>query len=187
MDTAGQNGADAVMTDSQKIHEPFTIQENIQQLNDIDKSIGKLMEHAATSLDALSADLPASQDASAEPPAFSVDKESKKESFRAATDAFLTTLQSIDVRMKRHIYALEEAGIVDLTTEAAPKRDGNVNAGLKAKPDPSLKPNGIGTVGNLDVGWLNSRSSKVERDMERELWETARKFLEAEGKNLKFG
>lgn len=31
----------------------------------------------------------------------------------------------------------------------------------------------------LDVGWLNSRSGKVGRDMEAELWAKARGFLEA--------
>lgn len=31
---------------------------------------------------------------------------------------------------------------------------------------------------NLEVGWLNSRSSKVGTDMEAELWAQAREFLE---------
>ena len=36
----------------------------------------------------------------------------------------------------------------------------------------------------LDVGWLNSRSGKVGRDMEAELWAKARAFLEGlEAKN----
>jgi hypothetical protein len=33
-------------------------------------------------------------------------------------------------------------------------------------------------LGKLDIGWLNSRSGRVERDMEAELWEKARTFLE---------
>ena len=35
-----------------------------------------------------------------------------------------------------------------------------------------------GGMGKLDIGWLNSRSGRVGRDMEAELWERARKFLE---------
>jgi Mediator complex protein len=35
-----------------------------------------------------------------------------------------------------------------------------------------------GGMGKLDIGWLNSRSGRVERDMEAELWEKARTFLE---------
>jgi hypothetical protein len=35
-----------------------------------------------------------------------------------------------------------------------------------------------GGMGKLDIGWLNSRSGRVGRDMEAELWEKARTFLE---------
>lgn len=35
-----------------------------------------------------------------------------------------------------------------------------------------------GGMGKLDIGWLNSRSGRVGRDMEAELWEKARMFLE---------
>jgi hypothetical protein len=43
----------------------------------------------------------------------------------------------------------------------------------------------MGNVGSLDVGWLNSRGSKVERDMEAELWGKAKDFLEKEGDKFK--
>jgi hypothetical protein len=35
-----------------------------------------------------------------------------------------------------------------------------------------------GGMGKLDIGWLNSRSGKVGRDNEAELWAKARRFLE---------
>ncbi len=35
-----------------------------------------------------------------------------------------------------------------------------------------------GRMGKLDIGWLNSRSGRVGRDMEAELWGKARTFLE---------
>ncbi|KAK0392058.1 hypothetical protein NLU13_1556 [Sarocladium strictum] len=153
---------------------PFTVQENIQQLNAIDASIVKLMEHTSTSLNALTTSL---DNASIGSPKPSVDPAAQKEAYRAATDSFLTTLHSIDVRMKRHILALEEAGVVDL----APKKKTDINE----KPPPTLKPDGVGSVGGMDVGWLNSRSSKVERDMERELWDKTRNFLERDGDKLR--
>ena len=84
--------------------------------------------------------------------------------FKNAMDAFLSTLHSVDVRLKRQILGLEEAGIVSLKEN---------------KGAVSLDPNGVGGIGNLDVGWLNSRSNKVERDMEAELWTKARTHLEA--------
>lgn len=40
------------------------------------------------------------------------------------------------------------------------------------------KPFVQGTLGNLDIGWLNSRSAIVDRNMERELWQSAKTFLE---------
>lgn len=35
-----------------------------------------------------------------------------------------------------------------------------------------------GGMGKLDIAWLNSRSGKVGRDNEAELWAKARRFLE---------
>jgi hypothetical protein len=37
---------------------------------------------------------------------------------------------------------------------------------------------GDGGMGKLDIGWLNSRSQSVDRNMEGELWSKARAFLE---------
>ncbi|KAI9155180.1 hypothetical protein HJFPF1_07756 [Paramyrothecium foliicola] len=159
-------------------HEPFTVEENIHQLNAIDRAIVQLMNHTATALNALTFS-PSSKEANpgTEAPSDSLNPEAKKEAFKSATDSFLDALHGIDVRMKRQIFALEEAGIVNLSSVT--RQDA-----ASAAPKASLKPNGSGTVGNLDVGWLNSRSTKVERDMEAELWDKARKFLESKGEDV---
>ena len=34
-----------------------------------------------------------------------------------------------------------------------------------------------GGVGNLDIGWLNSRNGLVEKEMEAELWADAEKLV----------
>lgn len=151
-----------------RVSEPFTIEENIHQLNAIDKSIAQLMSQTATALNALTTQ--ASNTSAPNGETSSLDPPAQKEAFKSATDSFLTTLHSIDVRMKRQIMALEEAGIVRLSN--TPRQD--PNGATKG----SLKPNGVGTVGNLDVGWLNSRSTRVERDMEAELWQDAKEFLQ---------
>lgn len=165
------------------VHEPFTVEENIHQLNAIDASIVQLMSHTATALNALT--VPPSS-ATTEPltetsvetaPKPPLDPPSQKEAFRSATDSFLAALHSIDVRMKRQIFALEEAGIVNLANMPKQGAEGHAKA--------SLKPNGIGAVGNLDVGWLNSRGARVERDMEAELWGDAKDLLEEDGDKLK--
>ncbi|KAM0283277.1 hypothetical protein ACHAQH_002571 [Verticillium albo-atrum] len=141
----------------------FTLEERISQLCEIDKNIVALMSHTATALTSLS-------------PQPHVPKAQQTETFKTAMDGLLSTLHTVDVRMKRQILALEEAGIIRLRQDAKVM---NEDAKIVAKP--SLEPNGIGGIGALDVGWLNSRNSKVERDMEAELWARMRVLLEGEG------
>lgn len=88
-------------------------------------------------------------------------------------DNFLTTLHKVDVRMKRQIFGLEEAGI--LTLDKTKLKD---DEGIDPAQKLTLEPNGMGMVGNLDVGWLNSRSNQVELEKEVEVWTNARKALE---------
>lgn len=95
------------------------------------------------------------------------------QTFQDTMDNFLTTLHKVDVRMKRQILGLEEAGILTLD-KTKPKDDEGVDPTQK----PTIEPNGMGLVGNLDVGWLNSRSNQVELEKEAELWTSARKALE---------
>lgn len=96
---------------------------------------------------------------------------------------FLSTLHSVDALLKRQILGLDEAGIISLPRPGQDSKDGlkdrpsggdDASAGLK----PALEPDGLGKVGSLDVGWLNSRSNQVEREMEAELWTKARRHLE---------
>jgi len=57
--------------------------------------------------------------------------------------------------------------------------------GQPTKPGEQRKTTELG-LSNLDVGWLNTRSGHVGREMEAELWEKARIFLdelEGEDKN----
>ncbi|KAL2759162.1 hypothetical protein ACRALDRAFT_1075421 [Sodiomyces alcalophilus JCM 7366] len=139
----------------------FTLEERIEQLCDIDKDIVQLMDHTAKAIAALG------------PQPISVSPTQQTESFKTSMDGLLETLHNVDVHMKRQILGLEEAGIVRLRQDAKVM---NEDARIVSKP--SLEPNGVGSIGNLDVGWLNSRNSKVERDMEAELWGSMKKFLE---------
>lgn len=107
-------------------------------------------------------------------------------------NAFMSTLHSVDVRLKRQIWGLEEAGVITLKSaarEGAGGANGSAAGGGSSAAGATavktnLEPDGVGKVGGLDVGWLNARSSKVERDMEAELWTGMRKHLEsvAEGR-----
>lgn len=107
--------------------------------------------------------------------------------FEDAMNKFLSTLHSVDARLKRQILGLDEAGIISLPSnkDAAAKEnkakdgeDGGAGPAAALGPKPALEPDGVGKVGDLDVGWLNSRSNQVEREMEAELWTKARRHLE---------
>ena len=93
-------------------------------------------------------------------------------------DEFVNTLRTVNVNMKRQIWGLEEAGIISLgKKEISTREEGgevqasNVRNGL-------LEPDGSGKIGGLDVGWLNSRSNRVEKDMEADLWQEAEQILQ---------
>jgi hypothetical protein len=115
------------------------------------------------------------------------------------TNTYLKTLQSVDVRLRRQIYGLEEANIIPAVLTKIQKKathgfvkdmeDGLSEAQKKKKREEDDSKDEAraqlhlheGGMGKLDVGWLNSRSGKVGRDMEAELWEKSRIFLEGVG------
>jgi hypothetical protein len=92
--------------------------------------------------------------------------------------------------MKRQIYGLEEAGIIPREIKRAqPKSEASQGFSVAAQRklqqpgtqqtmDTADANSGEASLGNLDIGWLNSRSGQVGREMEAELWSRARKFLE---------
>jgi hypothetical protein len=66
---------------------------------------------------------------------------------------------------------LEEA---DIIIEKKVKDSQEPKIGRDGKQEKDFE----GGTGKLDIGWLNSRSGKVGRDNEAELWARARTFLE---------
>lgn len=86
----------------------------------------------------------------------------------------------MDVGLKRQIYGLEEANIIpaDVAKKGKDSQGGNTMGGMRPKAAPAEQAAGEGGMGKLDIGWLNSRSGRVGRDMEAELWEKAKVFLE---------
>lgn len=82
----------------------------------------------------------------------------------------------MDVGIRRQIMGLEEANIIPPEKTRRPKEtDGKAMSGMRSGATELTGENGIG---KLDIGWLNSRSGRVARDMEAELWQKAKGFLE---------
>lgn len=123
--------------------------------------------------------------------------EQRKETFVAASSQYFSLLSSIDVRLRRQISALEDAKIVpseavakepqtslDVPATAMPMQNNNSPRATVVSSREIITNGGLG---NLDIGWLNSRNSSVEKKMEAELWTEAhdlvKKTLEAKGRN----
>lgn len=103
--------------------------------------------------------------------------ESHKTQFKEATSKYFSLLSSIDVRLRRQLYALEEASVMG---SDAPQRtdattsSGATGAGAGAGAGTGA---GAGAANPLDISWLNSRKDTVGKDKEAELWTAAREFV----------
>ena len=116
--------------------------------------------------------------------------EKQKQNFKQAASQYFSLLSAVDVRLRRQIYALEEAEII--SAEAPQKEQtsslsvptafaalGNGPAAASAKQLAPTKALGVGGgLGSLDVGWLNSRNDDVGKAMEAELWAEAEQFID---------
>lgn len=140
-----------------KLSTTFTPLDRIRELNSIDASIPQLLRAAGSAIQILGSDSP------------SRDLASSKAQFLDAITTYFTTLSSIDVRLRRQVYALQEAGLIKEGDAKDAKRGGSTAAAAG---------NGAGAGGALDVGWLTAGGDQVEKDMEREVWGRAREFLE---------
>ncbi|KAI4203959.1 MAG: hypothetical protein LQ348_001342 [Seirophora lacunosa] len=150
--------------------------DRIEQLNNVDRDVAKLLQYAGTAIKALTSAAPESngnQDDQAQ------NIEQRKADFSAASSEYFGTLSSIDVRLRRHITALEKAGILPSEMGAADLQSVQSDAKssqLSTANNRTTITNG--GLGNLDIGWLNSRSDHAEKPMEAELWEEAQRMVQ---------
>lgn len=146
----------------------ITPADRIRELNAISEEFAAVMQHAAQAIKALSSD--AGEDAGG--------VEARKTTFEDNSSAFLTAIQSGSAHLHRQAYALEEAGIIaaeapTLSSAAQQRQQSPSGAVGRGAPGASqqAEPERItnGGLGNLDVGWLNSRGNKVGAEKEAEL------------------
>ena len=145
-------------------HEATTFKpsDRIAELNEVDKSISTLLSSASEAVCILSN---SSENVPSAPKTLS----SAQARFTKASSTYFSTLSEIEVRLRRQVYALEEAGLI----EPGDKRAGKAGRALGA--------GGAGRtgVGPLDPSWLNARADNgVDFAMRRELVDQAKDFLE---------
>jgi len=183
----------------------ITSSDRIRELSEINADVGALVSDAGSAINALTGRPPpriANRDPNGDIDMDEGDTQApaglngQKEAFTKHTTAYFHHIQSIMARLRRQAYALEEAGIVaaeapTLSTatsnEPAPRMPGAPGAGVRRGPpgmpaarQPVEETARVtnGGLGNLDVGYLNSRGNRVGVEKEAELVAEARKMLE---------
>lgn len=143
----------------------------ISELHSIDTSISALLHSAGTAIQLLgSSSTTHPQISTPSKPTLN----STQTQFLASITTYFTLLSSIDVRLRRQVYALQEAGLIGEGDGRDAKRGGTSGAGVAGGT--------IGVGGGL--GGSGSGSSVtmggglVERDVEREVWRRGRDFVE---------
>ncbi|KAL3481154.1 mediator complex protein-domain-containing protein [Aspergillus californicus] len=146
--------------DSEKPLRTFTAADRIRELNQIDEDVAKLVKSAGLAIEALTNP----KSGTTSPADNSL--ESHKARFKAAESDYFARLSSIDVRLRRQVYALEEA--FNLAPDSSSRTGDLPGAGTAA----------AAASNPLDVSWLNSRKDTVGKEKEAELWAAAREFVE---------
>ena len=152
----------------------FTPAQRIAELNEIDQSISTLLSAASDAISILS-NSPSSeaQEQALRNPSLA------RSAFTDAASTYFSTLSSIEVRLRRQVYALEEAKLIK------PGDENDARKGRKFGGDTGTTRVGGGP---LDPSWLNARASdKVETEMKRELLAQAKTFVEQSERNADKG
>lgn len=138
--------------------------QRIAELNAIDRSVSGLLEAASEAVGILA-------NKRDEKTPFAT-LEAQQARFAKAADTYFSTLSSIEVGLRRQVYALEEAGLVQEGQEKDARRAKSSEGGFETATG----------GGPLDPSWLNARADKgIEYKLERELVDQAKEFLESTG------
>ena len=101
----------------------------------------------------------------------------RKAAFKDSTSQYFSLLSSIDVRLRRQVYALEEAGILEAESATATNVSFKNDTVTTTGAGTSGTGTAAGTFNPLEISWLNSRKDTVGKDKEAESWAAAREFL----------
>ncbi|KAF2096838.1 hypothetical protein NA57DRAFT_58724 [Rhizodiscina lignyota] len=142
--------------------------QRIQALSAIEEDVASLLRAAGNSISALSSN-PPSESNSTDP------TEARKAAFTTNATAYFKLFSRIQSALQTESEALQDEGLI-------PAKAADARPVVIEKGDPSTnKADDVitaGGLGNLDIGWLNSRGDEVGRRKEEEVWKEAREMLE---------
>lgn len=140
----------------------FTPAQRVAELNEIDRSLTTLLASASEAVGVLANARNGNAIASK--------YEAQEKIFQRASSTYFATLSSIEVGLKRQVYALEEAGLI----QPGEERDAKKGKAVLERP-----VTGAG-VGQLDSSWLNAMANNgVQDGLQREILKEAKEFLSA--------
>ena len=164
----------------------LTPSERIHELGEINQTLSKALQDAGLAVQALSKTMPQTPDDQAVRSGDQIVV--KKAQFEEHVRAYYTGVQAAVAKMRRQAYALEEAGVISAeapafgtSSQRRQPADGTPHdraSAQKAGTEEEVDRITNGGLGNLDVGWLNSRGNKVSAEKEAELIKEAKALLE---------
>ncbi|KMU78131.1 hypothetical protein CISG_06972 [Coccidioides immitis RMSCC 3703] len=144
--------------ESQEPDHAFSAADRIEQLNEIDRDATKLLRAAGFAVQALT-NIPLSNGGTKDShsPSSKSALEAHQEAFKAASSQYFALLSSIDVRLRRQVYALEEASIIrpETTTKTA---EGSGTAAFNP-----LETSWLNIPANTTSGRIKKRSSRQRK------------------------
>lgn len=153
-----QNSDDESEGGSSRIVSP---EGRIKELNDIDHDISQLLSHASKAI----VQLPNENYETPNPKL-----EDVKEKFETLTRDYYTTLSAISVRLRRQVYALEEASLIRHGRKQDADRASSMNENQSSRREGG---------GALDNSYLNVRAKDVTgQSIKRQVLQEAKGFLD---------
>jgi len=145
-------------------------EDRIKELNAIDHDISQLLACASKAIGLLP-----NEDYDEPNPRL----EDVKDKFQQASSDYYATLSSVEVRLRRQIYALDEAGLITKGTRQDADRATSMN-----EDQTSRRAGG----GSLDSSWLNARAKDSSgQALKREALDDAKQFLRKSGIEVEGG
>ncbi|EFR03056.1 hypothetical protein MGYG_06054 [Nannizzia gypsea CBS 118893] len=169
----GISQSEAVKMASEKA--VFSPADRIKELNEVDKDVAQILKSAGLAIQSLTnnaSQAPEDLDTGSSVTVGTLD--ARKKAFKAACSQYFALVSSVDVKLRRQVYALEEASIIRAEPTISLKAGDSMvsGAGTVAQPTP-------GNVNPLETSWLNSRKDTVGKDKEAELWAEASRFMKS--------
>ncbi|KAK3399075.1 mediator complex protein-domain-containing protein [Sordaria brevicollis] len=144
------------------IHEPFTTAEHIQQLSNIDNDIVSLLELTSNALRCLASPPPPDNSNPTETQSQESSEEDATARFTQIQSTFLSTLDRVDKQLRRQIYAMEEAGIINLRSSSNAAASGEGEDGNNTEGNAANKPGGYAAASAPKSPGELTRPAKIE-------------------------